>query len=735
MKNSYLLLAIGAVLQLTVHGAPSSPSKGVCNTPHCKEVAGDILKDMNQKADPCIDFNEYTCGGFIERMEIPEGFASYGNLDVIQMRNIGIIKGFVTPGHGPKADSDVAKRNIEKMQNYYAACMDDATLVKLGRRPMVDQIQRFTDIYSVPKSPIQHKKTTATANRHSLSIAIGQALKTGVTAFVKHYISSDIYHPTRNLMYLYPTGLGLPSSQLYNISEITQAYQQIVGEMFYLMYSEEDPVRNHDKEIQVPKVWADVAERVVAFEKKLSAVVALTDAVSEPEQYYKLLSLEEIEKRAPSLDWKLIFRTAFPSDVKLPDKISIGVPEFLDKLDELLSSADPEAVQLYFAWATIKEFGTYLDKEHRQPLENLSKALGDVSGFDHSEKCAWITTGSLPDIVSHYFVEATFPKPAFGQIDEMINTLRTTYSKSFQSYNWLDSFTRKGALNKLKGLLHKVGYSTSGPDDSSLPSLDKFYNDLKLDGKEYFGNKVRKNEFWARDEFRTLYRKVDRMHMDMSAPTVNAYYGANKNDMNMLAGIMQRPFYNVDAPQYLNYGSIGTIAGHEMIHGFDNNGRKWDVDGAYRNWWSNSSIDAFNARTTCLVDQYSNFTVPGPNGTQLQVDGQLTLGENIADNGGIKKSYESWMALYRSDPQGKKYNNQRLPGLEHLTPEQMFFIQFGRLWCNKARPEFAEKQLQNVHSPAQWRIKGVAQNSEYFAKAFKCKAGQPMNPVKKCNVW
>jgi endothelin-converting enzyme len=232
----------------------------------------------------------------------------------------------------------------------------------------------------------------------------------------------------------------------------------------------------------------------------------------------------------------------------------------------------------------INEFGKYLDKDHRQPLDNLSKALGDgVSGLDRSKNCVSTTIASLPDIVSHYYVEATFPKPAFGQIDEMINTLRTTYAKTFQSVNWLDSFTRKGALTKLKGLLHKVGYSTSGPDDSSPTSLDKFHKDFKLDGKEYFGNNVRKNEFWARNEFRKLNKKVDRKHMDMSAPTVNSYYDPTKNDMNMIAGIMQRPLYNVNSPQYLNYGSVGTIAGHEMTHGFDNNGRKWDADGAYRN--------------------------------------------------------------------------------------------------------------------------------------------------------
>ncbi|KAF9358809.1 hypothetical protein BGX34_008758 [Mortierella sp. NVP85] len=321
----------------------------------------------------------------------------------------------------------------------------------------------------------------------------------------------------------------------------------------------------------------------------------------------------------------------------------------------------------------IRKFSDSLDTAHRRPAEDL----GGKSS-DRSWGCSENTLKTLPDIVSHYFVEAVFPERARAEAEEIINTLRITYTKSFQSYNWLDSYTRNGALEKMKNLVQKIGYSSSGPDDSSPSSIDQFHQEFVPDVQDHFGNQV---------GFRRLIKKVDRMHMEMNAPTANAYYSPQSNDINFPAGILQAPMFHVDYPDYLNHGAFGVVVGHEITHGFDNKGRKWDGTGRYRNWWSNSSVEAFNGRATCFVRQYSKFAMTGPDGKEHAVDGQLTLGENIADNGGIKKVFESWLACYRSDPRSTKYHNRRLPGLEKYTPEQMFFVQYARSWCTKSRPE------------------------------------------------
>ncbi|KAK3828382.1 MAG: hypothetical protein J3Q66DRAFT_434922 [Benniella sp.] len=739
MKNLSLFLVISAALQIAVHAAPTTEG-GVCNTRECTQEAENILKDLKQHVDPCVDFSEFACGGFYERVTIPEDRWKYGYLNMVDTGNTKLVKQLVTSGDPsapkPVRGDKVSSRNIQRMQDYYAACMDDHQLIKAGREPLVQQLEQVVQLYSIPDSPIQHNKAHDAKNdKDALSTLTGQFLRNGLTTFVRLNTIPDINEPTRNLLYLDTGSVGLPAD-LYANPNATRLYEKLIGEMFYILYATEDPTTGKDKteKLDVPNVWKDVAKDVVAFETALSKPIAAWLGPFNPETDNHLVTIADLNRRAPSLDWSLFFKNMLPKDVKIPKEIVLTVPKYLDELNKFLEAADSTTIQLYFAWTVIRNFGENLDAAHRRPFDDFNLELNGKPG-DRSTVCSARTLETVPDIVSHYFVEAIFPERARAKVEEIIDTLRTTYTKSFQSYNWLDSYTRKGAIDKMKNFVQKIGYSSSGPDDSSPSSIDRFYQGLKLDSRDHFGNQVRASTFWKQVEFGKLNKKVDRMHMDMNAPTVNAYYSTEANDINFPAGILQSPIFHVDHPEYANYGSIGVIAGHEITHGFDNEGRKWDGAGHYRNWWSNSSVEAFHDRANCFVDQYSKFTVPGPDGKEHAIDGQKTLGENIADNGGIKKAFESWLARYRSDPRSTKYNNKRLPGLEKYTPEQMFFIQYGRTWCSKSRPEAWEKNLEDEHSPAKWRIIGVVQNSEYFAKAFQCKAGTPMNPVKKCNLW
>ncbi|KAG0364241.1 hypothetical protein BGX24_004722 [Mortierella sp. AD032] len=217
---------------------------------------------------------------------------------------------------------------------------------------------------------------------------------------------------------------------------------------------------------------------------------------------------------------------------------------------------------------------------------------------------------------------------------------------------------------------------------------------------------------------------------------VNTFYDLTANQIVFPAGILQRPFFHVESPDYVNYGGFGVVAGHEVTHGFDNMGHRFDSVGRLDNWWTNATEKAFNEKAQCLIDQYGNFTVKGPDGKDHNVDGQLTLSENIADNGGLKQSYRAWQTRLKADPSGKKFKNYQLPGLEKYTRKQLFFISYGRLWCSKERPEYLMQLIRtDIHSPSQWRINGAVQNSPEFSQAFKCPAGSPMNPAKKCQVW
>ncbi|KAF9358810.1 hypothetical protein BGX34_008759 [Mortierella sp. NVP85] len=681
-----------------------------------------------------------TGGGFYERESSLEGDIDYSRK--IDTRNKELVKKLVTAGDPsapkPASGDGVSSRNIHRMQNHYAACMDEDQLAKAGREPLVRQLGQVVQLYPVSESPIQHNKAPGVTNsKNALSAAIGRLLQSGLKTFITLSVFSDINEPTRNMLYLDPGRVGLSSSEDYADVKITQPYEQVIGEMFYVLYAAEDPAigKEHAAKLNVPQVWKDVAKEVVAFETALAKVIAVGDILFDPEKHYHLLTGADMARRAPSLDWNLVLTNAFPKDVKAPKEIIVPVPEYLDQLSTLVEATSPRTIQLFVAWSMIRKFGESLDLAHRRPLENFNNGPDGIPS-DRTMVCSGNTLDTVPDIVSHYFVEAVFPERARAEAEEIIETLRVTYTNSFRSYNWLDSYTRKGAIEKMKNFVQKIGYSSSGPDDSSPPSIDRFYQGLTLSGRDHFGNQVRAGTFWAQTEFRKLSKKVDRMHMDMNAPTVNAYYSPQSNDINFPAGILQTPMFHVDHPDYLNYGAFGAVVGHEITHGFDNEGRRWDGAGRFRNWWSNSSVEAFNGRASCFVEQYSKFKMAGPDGKEFAVNGEQTLGENIADNGGTKKAFEAWLARYRSDPRGTKYNNKRLPGLEKYTPEQMFFVQYARSWCTKSDPTSVEADLlTNVHAPAKWRIIGVVQNSEYFAKTFQCKAGAPMNPAKKCDLW
>ncbi|KAF9362275.1 hypothetical protein BGX34_006482 [Mortierella sp. NVP85] len=733
MKNLPLFLVIGAALQLTVQGAAPAADAGVCNTQECIQEAKNILSDLKPNVDPCVDFEQFACGGFFERETIPEDGWRYSYMEKMNAKNKQLVRQLVTAGdpQSPKPirGDKVSARNIQRMQGFYASCTDDKQITKVGREPLVRQLEEVAHLYPVAESPIQHVKADVAAEKKdALSTAAGKLLRNDLRTFVNYAVYPDMYDPTRNVLYIDAGSVGLPTED-YTNANATKPYEQRIGELFYIFYAKEDPTagKGADVKLEVPKVWKDVAKEVLAFETAFAGVIAPTEVEFTPEKHFNLLTASDLAKRAPSLDLNLVLKNALPKGVKVPKEMVVASPEYFNNLNKLLETTEPKTIQLYLAWSTIRKYSDLLDAAHRRPI--------DAKPVDRNKVCADNALRALPDIVSHYFVKAIFPERARAEVEEIINAIRSIYSKSFQSYNWLDSYTRKGAIEKMKNFVQKIGYSSSGPDDSSPSSIDRFYKGLKVDGQDYFGNQVRANAFWAQVEFGKLNKKVDRMHMDMSSPIVNAYYNPQGNDINFPAGILQTPFFHIDHPEYLNFGSFGTVAGHEITHGFDDEGRKWDGIGRYKNWWSNSSVEAFNTRANCFVEQYSKYSVPGPDGKEHPVSGQLTLGENIADNGGIKKAFESWLERYRSDPRGKKYNNKRLPGLEKYTPEQLFFIQYGRSWCNKNRPEAWKRLVTNVHSPPKWRIIGVVQNSEYFAKHFQCKAGTPMNPVKKCDLW
>ncbi|KAF9933256.1 hypothetical protein FBU30_006024 [Linnemannia zychae] len=742
-----VLMAIGAALSVVQAGPidtnqsskPAFGSKEICTSPQCVITAASILSDMDPTADPCQDFSKFTCGGFEDTHEIPSDGASIGPFDILNSSNRRVLRLILDPslGKSPKAaPGDVAaERNIKKIQDLFASCMDEATILKVGRKPLVDELQKLIKAFPASDSP-------ASKNTLSKMLALMSKLAYRSQGLVSAQVGSDINNPLVNTLYINEDGLPLGSAEDYKNAPLVQLYRDTVAAMLQTMLGEED-VANRARPLtpkDIKKEWADAAKELVDFEIQLAGIATPADDLINPSKFNNPLTLEKLQALTPSIiDWSTYLKEVLPSGTKYSGTFMVSSSPYLTKLNALIKKIPSKTLQRYFIWITINNFYGSLAKPYTHPLDDMNSALSGISNSvkkDRWKTCVSVVNGNLGQVAGHYFIEQTFKGNSRKEVIAIVNNVLDSYSKSFPTLNWLDKTTRAGAMKKLKAIVQTMGYSTSQPDVASSKSLDEYYKKFVVAPNDFFGNLLRSSAFAGADNLRYLSLPVDKQTMFMVPATVNAYYDPSANTINFPAGILQLPFFNVENPEYVNYGGMGVIGGHEIGHAFDNNGRHFDEIGRLKNWWTDATSKAFDEKAQCFVNQYGNFTVEGPGGKLLNLDGQLTLGENLADNGGIKMAFRIWQSRAKADPKGKKYKNYKLPGLDKYTHEQLFFISYGRLWCQKMRPEvLAQNVRSNPHSPAKWRINGVAQNSPDFAKAFKCKAGTPMNPRKKCEVW
>ncbi|KAG0377644.1 hypothetical protein BGX24_005713 [Mortierella sp. AD032] len=738
----YWLMAIGMALQV-VQTAPSTLSNSdVCTSSQCVQTAASIIRDMNTAINPCEDFSAYTCGGFWEREEIPADKESIGYFRIVAEQNNRIIRSIVSPESDPQLenidDKVAAGRNIQKLKDLYASCMDEEQIAKVGRQPVVDQLKSLLDMFPATA-------TDTNLDRKALSTTLAYLNRIGLDSFNSFGVSTDVKDPTRHIMDLSEGGLGLPSKEYYLDERITTVYQTVVGQMFELMQGLElETTSGTDSsttkvEVVVSPEWTETAKDVVEFEKQLASIATERTEKRDPEKSYNPRTLDQIRSMTPSIDWQVIVQSVLPDKADIPETYIVTSPGFQERLEGLLQKTSPKTIQNYLAWTVIRELAGSLTLKYRQPLRVLNAALSGVSADvvpDRWKTCVGVVNAQLGDMAGQYFIADSFKGNSRPQVRDMIESLRETYLNSFPNLNWLDDATTEGAVKKMKAIVQLTGFSTNSPNVGSSRNVDTYYKDFMVDPKDYFGNHLRMNVWGTERYFSEIDKPVNKKKMHMSPQTVNAYYSPTENQIVFPAGILQPPFFHTENPEYINWGGIGVVAGHEITHGFDNKGHQFDALGRLANWWSNSTTEAFNKKAQCFVDQYGNFTIKGSDGKDYNVNGELTLGENIADNGGLKQSFDTWKGRFASDPAGRRYSNFRLPGLEGLTPEQLFFISYARPWCSKQRPESTIRQMRtDPHSPAMWRINGAVQNSVGFAEAFKCNAKSPMNPDKKCDLW
>jgi endothelin-converting enzyme/putative endopeptidase len=499
-------------------------------------------------------------------------------------------------------------------------------------------------------------------------------------------------------------GLGLPDRDYYfrddpKSVEQRKQYVEHVGEMIALLGPDAgDP--------------AAAANTVMRIETALAKAALDAVARRDPSALYHKMAPAELQKLTPAFDWSTYFKGVGAPPI---DAINVTEPEFFKALNGVLASTPAADLKTYLRWHLAHASAAVLSAPFVN--ENFRFYSATLTGAKELQprwrRCVQYTDGDLGEALGKAFVKEAFGAAAKEDTLKMVREIETSLEQDIQGLSWMSDTTKKQAVVKLHSVANKIGY----------PDRWRDYGPLNIVRGDALGNSQRSNAFEFRRQMNRIGKPLDKSEWSMSPPTVNAYYNPLENNINFPAGILQSPFYDAKADAAVNYGGAGSVIGHELTHGFDDEGRQFDAQGNLKDWWTESDAKAFEERAACFVDEYSNFTAVD----DVKVNGKLTLGENAADNGGVRIALMSYVASLTPDTR---------KDVDGFTPEQRFFVSYGQSWCENSRPERQRMLAQtNPHAPPKFRVNGVVSNMPEFQKAFSCKAGAPMVRKDACRVW
>jgi predicted metalloendopeptidase len=642
---------------------------------------------MDPSADPCQDFYRYACGGWLDKTELPADESRWSrSFSVIDERNREIVRDLlqdaaVQPGDDP---------NRARIGNYYSSCMNEEAIEKTGTTPLQPLLEEIAKVDG-PKP---------------LMALAGKLQRGNVNVLLGLSVLPDFKNPDTDIAFFVQGGLGMPDRDYYvsddpKKRELMQAYEQHVARMLGLLGEPEQQARQH-------------AAQIVAFETELAKASRPREEMRLPEKLYHKIDISGLKQLTPKLDWDgFLSGAGYPAIVD----INVATPEFFEALEKQATTTQPEVLQAYLRWHLVNTSADLLPSALVQAnFEFFGKTLqGQKEIEPRWKRCVEATEGALGETVGKLYVEREFAGPSKQIALDMIHDIENSFAAGLADLSWMDQTTRGRALEKKNALGNKIGY----------PDKWRDYSTMKISAANYYQNAQAATEFEFKRQMDKIGKPVDRSEWGMTPQTVNAYYTPLLNEIVFPAGILQPPFFHKDFPAALNYGAMGTVMGHELTHGFDDQGRKFDPQGMLREWWEPEVSEKFEERANCVREQYSGYQVePG-----VQVNGKLTAGENIADIGGLKQSY----AAYK---EWEKRHGGPGPSLGKLTPDQLFFIAHGQVWCTLMTPESARLRITtDPHSPGQFRVIGPISGHPAFGKAFSCEPGTPMNPANKCEVW
>jgi putative endopeptidase len=686
-KLPVVLLAVFAFLAVVIgcKKHPGGTTPVAATPPPSKATLHDVGLEtawLDTTVDPCTDFYSYACGGFDKTVQIPSDEATWGATEILEKRNEDLLRDILEKSAKDPGSDPVKK----KIGDWYQACMDEDSIEKKGIQP----IQPLLDIASSVK------------DFPSLAKAVTELHKRTIWPLFDVTAEQDLKDSTLEIAALDQDGLGLPDRDYYlkddgNRKEIRDFYRGHVERVFGLAGWKPDASK---------KATADVMRIETAIAKLSQDRVERRD----PYKIYHKVDRAGLKAAAKTFPWDDYFTGLGYPDAK---DVTVNSTDYFKGIDALMHTEKPEAWRNYLTWQVLSDSSRRLSKAFvMESFAYRQKLTGQKELEPRWKRCVRSTDAALGELLGQPYVALMFNGDSKKEAESEVQGIRTAMREELSKLPWMDAPTRAPAQEKLDKMVYKIGY----------PAKWKTY-DFEVKRDDYAANALASDAFELQRTLKKIGKPVDREEWQMTAPTVNAYYDPSMNEMVFPAGILQPPFFSKDFAEAVNFGATGGAMGHELTHGFDDEGSQFDASGNLRNWWSEDTAKKFADQTGCVVKQYDGYEpLPGQH-----LNGKLTLGENIADIGGLKLAYTA----YRKARAGKS------PIVaESYDEDQIFFLGFAQSWCEKLSPEILEMLTKtDPHSPARFRVDGSIADVPAFGDAFQCKAGTPMRPSNVCEVW
>ena len=661
---------------------PAPPSGPLVQMLSLAEVGLDP-GSLDRTADPCVDFFQFACGGWLTANEIPADKARWGRFSEIDEHNKTVIKQLLDDDANAGAAGPSANADAKKLGDYYASCMDEATVETTGRKGIKSLLDKAENV-----------KDAA-----SWFAALIELHKAQINVLWETSAAPDLKDSTTNITQLDAAGLGLPDRDYYlddKFKAKLEAYKVHVKNILALDHRPNP---------------ATAAGDVVAIETELATLTKTAVERRDVRASYNPIDAAGIANQVKSVDWTAYWKgLGFTPSAK----INVGTPKFLQAMDALRAKFKPAQWSNYFTYHVVQESAFTLGRAFDNEAFELDKIVSGVEKQrERYKRCIDLTTAGLGELLGKQYADTYFSPTAKQTAMTLVDAIVDAMRDDLSTLDWMSEPTRRVAIGKLAKIVRMVGY----PDTWRTYDFAVKRNDLA-------GNVMRANQFEAHRQRAKSGKPYDRTEWLMNSFTVNAYYEPSANNTALPAGILQPPFFGADRGIAVNMGGIGMVIGHELTHGFDDQGSQFDGDGNLKNWWQDADKQKFDAKGTCVADQYSTFEAM-PN---QFVQGRLTLGENIADLGGVKNAFRAYRAV-------RKGADKHIVA-DGFSEDQQFFISVGQAWCSKDRPAEIQRRLTvDPHAPPKFRVFGALRNLSEFSTAFSCSAGAPMHPQHSCAVW